>query len=75
MSRREVSFRSRHWGDGGVDMTVTRKGLEVGGHYDGGWGGIEGFSISWAELRKARDLVEGRNVISVAEAVIQLKED
>jgi hypothetical protein len=69
VTQREISFRSESWGSSGVDLTVTRKGLEVGGHYDGGYGGIAGFSISWAELERARELVDSR--AEIANPIIQ----
>jgi hypothetical protein len=41
----------------GVDFTVTRKGVYVGGWYDG-FVGIEGRLIPWAEIDEARRLVQ-----------------
>jgi len=40
----------------GIDATVTRKGLEIGGFYDS-FVGIEGRLITWEELDEARWLV------------------
>lgn len=71
MSRREVQFRSPSWGNSGVDLTVTRKGVELGGHYDGGYGGMEGFAITWEELELARAIVRGRDAdFPVATAIV-----
>ena len=75
MSRREVNYRSPNYDDGtGIELTVTRKGVEVAAQYDSGYGFVQGFALSWKELREARDRVEGRDPIPLAEAVIQLKE-
>lgn len=58
MARRELQFRSPTWGHAGVDLTVTRKGVELGGHYDGGYGGMEGFAVTWEDLEAARKVVD-----------------
>lgn len=43
-------------GGGGLRLTVTRKGVEVFGWYDG-FGGLEGIYLSWAEFDQARERV------------------
>ena len=50
--RREVEL-GVHRRFSGIDCTVTRKGLELGGWYDS-FVGIEGRLISWGELDAAR---------------------
>lgn len=37
----------------GVEVTLTRKGVEVSGWYDT-WGHIEGFSLTWEEFDALR---------------------
>lgn len=52
--RREVEIRSPHAGGSGVRLTVTRKGIEVFGWYDGGVGVDDILVVPWDEVEKAR---------------------
>ena len=48
-------------GQEGLRLTVTRKGVEVDGAYDGGYGGFESIVVTWRELLDAqRRVLEGR---------------
>lgn len=48
-------------GGTGVGITLTRKGVEVDGWYDGGYGGIEPLFMPWDEFDAMRKRVmEGR---------------
>lgn len=38
----------------GMEMIVTRKGVEVLGWYDSGYGGLEPLALTWAEIDAAR---------------------
>ena len=45
----------------GLQLVVTRKGVEVHGVYDSGYCGFEPVEVTWRELLKAKDRVrEGR---------------
>jgi len=46
----ELGVRTRF---SGIDCTVTRKGIEIGGFFDS-FVGIEGRLIPWAEIDEAR---------------------
>ena len=51
---------SRYGGEG-MELVVTRKGVEVHGAYDSGYGGFDPVEVTWQELLKAKDRVcEGR---------------
>lgn len=56
--RRQLELGVHHQFSG-IDATVTRKGLEIGGWYDG-FVGIKGRLIPWAEMDEARRRVESR---------------
>ena len=48
-------------GQEGLRLTVTRKGVEVSGAYDSGYGGFEPIVVTWRELLNAKDRVrDGR---------------
>jgi hypothetical protein len=45
----------------GIELIVTRKGVEVYGSYDGGYGGQEPLHLSWAEVDAMRTRVNEGN--------------
>lgn len=53
--RRERVFQFRPHGSEreGIDLVITRAGIEVSGHYDS-IVGLEGGSLSWDELEQVR---------------------
>ena len=58
--RWEETFGNVRHGEG-LQLVVTRKGVEVHGAYDSGYGGFEPVEVTWRELLKAKDRVrEGR---------------
>lgn len=61
--RIELGVRSRF---SGVDATVTRKGLEIGGFYDS-FVGLPGRFIPWSELDAARRKVMSKEPLDEAE--------
>ena len=61
--RIELGVRSRF---SGVDATVTRKGLEIGGFYDS-FVGLPGRFIPWSELDAARRKVMSKEPLDGAE--------
>ena len=47
----------------GLQLVVTRKGVEVHGAYDGGYGGFDPVEVTWKELLDAKDRVrDGRSI-------------
>ena len=50
--RRQIDL-GRDWGFSGIDILVTRKGIEFGGYYDS-FVGIEGGFIPWQDFDEAR---------------------
>jgi hypothetical protein len=52
-TRREVSIERYRNRFSGIELTFTRKGLEVGGYYDS-IVGLEGGLIPWDEIDAAR---------------------
>lgn len=56
--RREIELGISEGGSG-VDVTVTKEGIYVGGWYDS-FVGIEGRLIPWAEIDEARTFVASR---------------
>ena len=61
--RWEESFGAdlSRYGEDGLRLTVTRKGVEVHGAYDGGYGGFAPVEVTWEELLNAKDRVrDGR---------------
>lgn len=54
MRREEVvDFGDRH---SGIKLTVTRRGIEVSGHYDS-FIGLEGGEVTWLSLDEMREKV------------------
>lgn len=45
-------------GQEGLRLTVTRKGVEVSGAYDSGYGGFETIEVEWHQLFRAKDRVD-----------------
>lgn len=58
--RWQETFGNVHHGEG-LQLVVTRKGVEVWGSYDSGYGGFEPVEVTWQELDDAKDRVrDGR---------------
>lgn len=53
--RREIYFGDVDEAPSGIRLTCTRKGIEVHAWYDGGYGGIEGFELTWEQIDDARE--------------------
>lgn len=45
-------------GQEGLRLTVTRKGVEVSGAYDGGWVGFDTLKVDWPQLLQAKARVD-----------------
>ncbi len=57
MARKEVEFTSGNDRRTGIKLIVTRKGIEIDAWYDGGYGGMEGLSVSWQQIAEAKEEV------------------
>ena len=58
MARREKTFTEGDEEWSGISVTVTRKGMEVIGWYDGSHDYLEGPTLTWEELLAAKAEVE-----------------
>jgi hypothetical protein len=65
----------RRFGDGhaGITLTVTRRGIEVHGHYDS-FIGLEGGSVSWEELMAMKKKVDEVQPISRSSSEGEVRE-